>query len=346
MSLNRLIEEFLRERGAIAVGFANRETLAGGPPSADITYRLASARSAVSFAMPLNRDYIRAFLAKEDRQAHEQDNLGLNFRVTQLSWELAELLQREGLEAKGVAANTKYRKEIPGWQMLMHPDLSHRYLAVASGVGSFGWSGNVGIKGVGTGIILGSTVTSAELEPTPPVAEADRFCVNCRLCATACAGEMMERELPTTVTLGGREFTFGARKNILLCQFVCGGFTGLHRSGKWSTWSPGRFEIPDYRNPDKLLAALVRAMQAYGKRPPMPGGYSHPAAPDAKQFLTCGNCQLVCFGDRAETAANIKLLHGSGCVMQRPDGSLYRLPPQEAAIVFEEMEPERKSLYC
>ncbi|MBT4269412.1 MAG: hypothetical protein HN580_14890 [Deltaproteobacteria bacterium] len=36
MSLNGLIEEFLLERGALKVGFANKETLAGGPPSADL----------------------------------------------------------------------------------------------------------------------------------------------------------------------------------------------------------------------------------------------------------------------------------------------------------------------
>jgi len=346
MDLNQRIVEFLKERGAVAVGFATPETLAGGPPSADLTYRLPSARSAVSFALPLNRDRIRAFLAKEDRLAHEADNLNLNFRVTNLSWELAEMLKREGHESKGLAANTKYRKEVPGWQMLMHPDLSHRYLAVASGVGSFGWSGNVGIKGIGTGIILGSTVTAADLSPTASVVEGQGFCDKCRMCASACAGEMMEREVETKVTLGGREFSFGARKSILLCQLVCGGFTGLSRSGKWSTWSPGRFEIPDHRDHDRLLQSLLRAMSAYGKRPPMPGGYAHPAAPDAKQYLTCGNCQLVCFGNRAETAANLKLLHGSGCMMQRPDGSLYRLPPDEAATVFEEMEPERKSLYC
>ena len=345
MSLNQLIENFLRERGAIAVGFSTPETLAGGPPSTDLTYRLASARSAVSFALPLNRDRIRAFLAKEDRLGHEEDNIGLNLRVTNLSWELAEMLRREGHEAMGVAANTKYRKEFQGWQMLMHPDISHRYLAAASGVGSFGWSGNIGVKGVGTSIILGSTVTNADLTPTAPVPEGESFCENCRLCATACAGEMMDRETATSLTLGGRTFSFSARKSILLCQLVCGGFTGLSRSGKWSTWSPGRFEIPDYRDPKNLLTALLRAMQAYGRRPPMPGGYSHPAAPDARQYLTCGNCQIVCFGNRAETAANVKLLHGSGCMLQRPDGSLYRRPADEARTEFDGMEPERKSLY-
>ena len=55
MSLEQLIEEFLLENGAIKVRFANRESLAGGPPSADLTYQLEGARSAVSFALPLDK---------------------------------------------------------------------------------------------------------------------------------------------------------------------------------------------------------------------------------------------------------------------------------------------------
>jgi len=54
MSLEALVKEFLLERRAISVGIATVETLSGGPPSADITYRMEGARSAVSFALPVN----------------------------------------------------------------------------------------------------------------------------------------------------------------------------------------------------------------------------------------------------------------------------------------------------
>lgn len=89
MPLEHSIHEFLLERGALAVGIATTETLAGGPPSADITYGMEGARSAISFALPLNRDLIRAFLAKEDRFSHEEDNIKTNLRSKDLSWELA-----------------------------------------------------------------------------------------------------------------------------------------------------------------------------------------------------------------------------------------------------------------
>ena len=44
MSMEKLIEEFLLEKGAIKVGFASLESLAGGPPSTDLTYQLKDAR--------------------------------------------------------------------------------------------------------------------------------------------------------------------------------------------------------------------------------------------------------------------------------------------------------------
>lgn len=344
-SIESLIEEFLLERGALSVGIATTETLAGGPPSADITYRMEGARSAISFALPLDRDRIRAFLAKQDRYAHEEDNINTNLRSKDLSWELAEMLKGEGYRAKGTAANMKYRHDGEDWQLSLHPDISHRYIAVSSGMGSYGWSGNVGIKGHGTAIILGSTVTDADLSPTQPIPPEESFCDDCKLCYKACALGMFDNKKETSVTLGGVTFSHAARREYLRCDFVCGGFTGLARNGKWSTWSPGRFKVADIEDREELLKEFFRAVEAYNRRPPMPGGFMHTALEGYRQYLTCGNCQLVCWGGKDQTRENLKILHGSGCVMQKPDGELYALPPQEAEAVFQKMEPERRALY-
>ena len=51
-TLNQEIEALLVAQGAIKVGFATIDTLAGGPPSAALTYVLPSAKSAISFAFP------------------------------------------------------------------------------------------------------------------------------------------------------------------------------------------------------------------------------------------------------------------------------------------------------
>jgi len=347
MSLNDEIEEFLLDRAALKVGFATLETMAGGPPSADLTYVLPEARSAVSFALPLDREKIRAFLSKRDLMSHEKDNIDVNIKSTLMSRELALMLKEKGHSSRGVLSNLNYRTDIEGWQLTLPPEISHRYIAVRSGVGSFGWSGNVGLSGYGTAILLGSVVTAARLEPTDPIPPEDSFCDRCKLCIASCASGMVDRKMETSVTLGGVKFTFGARKDYMLCEFVCGGFTGLHRSGKWSTWSPGRYLIPEDR--EELEKQFFRAVENYSKWPERkdtPGGYTNPALEGMKLRLTCGGCQIVCWGNKEETRENYRLRTKSGCAVQKEDGDVVFLPADEAERVFEAMDPVHRKLYC
>jgi hypothetical protein len=62
--------------------------------------------------------------------------------------------------------------------------------------------------------------------------------------------------------------------------------------------------------------------------------------------LTCGNCSLVCTGDKKENLSNLKTLLNSGCVIQHTDGSIKVLPPDEAEEEFMKMDPEHRALYC
>ena len=61
--------------------------------------------------------------------------------------------------------------------------------------------------------------------------------------------------------------------------------------------------------------------------------------------LTCGNCQLICWGDPKETAENYRILTNSGCVVQKENGDIVVLPPKEADEVFNKMDPKHKRLY-
>ena len=57
--LTEQLKTLVRSYGAVYVGIATRETLEGGPPSTDLGYILPEARSAISFALALNREFIR-----------------------------------------------------------------------------------------------------------------------------------------------------------------------------------------------------------------------------------------------------------------------------------------------
>lgn len=350
-ALTANISNYLLENGAVSVGFSTKETLQDSPPGADITYLMNDGMSAISFVLPLNKEYIRRFLAKKDRLAHQRDKMATYIRARELSDELAQMLKGEGYKAIGTAPNNTYRMEEEEWYL--SPEISHRYLAVASGAGSFGWSGCVGIKGYGSAVLLGTTITDAELEPTFPLPEEENFCCNCKACAGACPTEMFSDKEEMAFTLGGREYTHAARIDFFRCYLGCGGDMGLHKSKKWSSWSPGRFEIPEV--PDGPLETLRRAgevrhkriqLESAGQTSQFFSADTRPREPINPVIVTCGNCSHVCTGDKKENLENLKILRSSGCVIQYPDGSVKALPPDEAEEEFNRFPPEHRALYC
>ena len=229
------VKELARCLGASAVGIATTETLAGGPPSVDLSYVLPGAKSAVSFLVPLNQSYIEPYLQKKDRHSHETDNVRANTLSTGISFEIAAYLTQKGHPSVGLTANIVYRTDTPNGPFDEKPPISHRYLAVRSGIGYFGLSGNVITPENGAAVILGSLVTTAALISTEPLRPEENYCDNCRLCIASCASDYMNPDEKTVVRMGDVEFSYSSRRHHSRCDYVCGGFTGLHKSGKWST---------------------------------------------------------------------------------------------------------------
>lgn len=340
--LSRTVMDYAFSSGACAAGIATQETLAGGPPSADLTYVLPSARSAVVFAFPLDQGAISPFLGKRDRRSHEKDNVAINLTASGTALELSNFLSQRGFRSEPVAANQVYRKDTPRGLFDLMPEIALRYLAVRSGVGHFGLSGNVITAKEGAGIIIGAAVTEAELAPTPPLPAEDSYCDNCRLCLASCISGLMDPVEMTHITLGGVTFSYAKRRSYNRCEYVCGGFAGLHPSGKWSTWSPGRFPIPE--GDHAFMPALVKAVKAYAKWPARPGGFYHVVMKD-KLYFTCGHCQLICHPDKEERKRRYQSLVTSGVVVQQPDGSLRVCPPGEAKTYVSGLHPEKRAMY-
>lgn len=153
----------------------------------------------------------------------------------------------------------------------------------------------------------------------------------------------MSSDEKTTVTLGGVEFAYSKRRQHVRCDYVCGGFTGLHRSGKWSTWSPGRFPIPERDH--EFKAALAKASSVYSRRPKPRGGFFHFMMPGNKLEYTCGHCQLVCHPDKAVRVRRHKMLTESGVVVQNPNGSREAVSTDVAIQRIAAMSPEIRALH-
>jgi epoxyqueuosine reductase QueG len=341
--LTQVLKKLVKNSGAIAVGIATTETLEGGPPSTDLTYVLPEAKSAVVFAVPLDQGAIERYLKKEDMASASIDNRRANNIASGLALELSEFLNMKGFKSIPLVANGVYRKDTPNGPYDEKPPISHRYLAVRSGIGHFGLSGNVIMDKVGAAVILASVVTEAELIPTEPLPPEDNYCDSCRLCMSACASGLMSSEEETTVTLGNVNFHYSKRRSYNRCEYVCGGFTGLNQSGKWSTWSPGRFPIPE--KDEEFLGALIKAVPAYRNRKKVDYGLYHALVPGSLLEFTCGHCQLICHPDKQVRQSRYKMLINSGVVIQEPDGSLKAVSPEEAKQHLLLMKPEQRALY-
>jgi len=340
---DQTVKDLVLNAGAIDVGIVTTETLEGGPPSTDLSYVLVGARSAIVFALPLDQEKIERFLKKEDFPGHCLDNVRTNTQASGIALELARFLEMKGHAAVPVESNFVYRKDTARGPFDEKPPISHRYLAVRSGIGHFGLSGNVIRENEGAAIILGSVVTKAHLTPTEPLPAGENYCDECRLCMSACASGLMHGEEKTSVTLGGVEFSYARRQSYNRCDYVCGGFSGLSKSGKWSTWSPARFPIPD--KDEEFLEALIGAVKPYALRPRPGIGFFHPLLPGNKGQSTCGHCQIICHPDKDVRAKRLKILTEAGVVIQLEDGSLKGVSPEEALQHLAAMSPEERTLY-
>ena len=348
--LTTKVKEFALNYGAAAVGITTVETLAGGPPSTDLSYVLEDARSAVTFGVPLDQDKILDFLGKKNREAHQKDYCMAATISTGIAAQLASFVKQFGHDSVAVMANEVYRNDAPKMKRNQYPDISHRYLAVRGGIGWFGFSGNVITPAHGPNVNFATMVTTAKLTPTDPLQETDNFCEDCKeVCNASCPSGLFRygSKDEITVTMGGVDFTYTKRRTYDHCNYVCGGNSGLHQSGRWSTWSPARFPIA--KRDEDVLPVLREAALAWRNRPELPGGgLQQPIQYGISKRdlpLTCGNCALVCHPDKAERDRRLKLLQDSGVIIQHEDGSVEAVTPEKGAAHIASMTPERRALY-
>jgi len=361
-TLNEEIEKFLLDKGVIKVGFATQETMYSpeGIPSTEFAKILPDGQSAVCFAFPKDREKIRAFLRKDLPHGcvdHNKHNFDIYVKIIKISEELVDILKEKGYNAAQILPNFDWAGEGRSKPLISRPLFSLSYLAVCSGLGRFGWSGNVLMKGYGATILFGGIITNAKLEPTDPLPESESVCNQCKLCTKVCAFRMFSDNETQEVTLGGNQYEYSKRVNHCRCIIVCGGLSGLDKTGKWSTWSPVRHPYPE--TDDDVYLTLASAFKADAivhvkgereldrrqlKRDPvlkkvLSGDKKGAAAALKSGYATCGNCQLICWGNPKETAENYRILTNSGCTVLDDEGFIEVKSCEEAQKLYEEKFP-------
>jgi epoxyqueuosine reductase QueG len=315
--------------GADLVGVTTRDLLADGPPSADPRYLLPSANSVISFALALDREIVQDFISKKTWRPHCDNRKAIAQILYTIGDTLAEQLRSEGYEAVNVDLNNNYRPEKDAADVTemieFHPDFSHRYAALASGVGRLGWSGNLLTKEYGARVELGSVLTSATLTPDTPIPDEEHPCDRCKMCSLVCPVEMIQPKASVQVTVAGVTETISRKRPNTCCWIGCTGYEGLASSGTWSNWSPYRLGRPlpeDKQELDSLCISLQKADPQMQTADSSFNDYRQAVFdPDWFYYTVCGFCRSVCSPGREERLANRKLIVNSGTTTLMLDGS-------------------------
>jgi epoxyqueuosine reductase QueG len=325
--LETRVKTIARENGAALVGLASRKRLSDAPPSGNPGYLLPSAQSIISFAIPYDQLALKEFFRKTNWRSFNTDKKEITRRLYVISDQLEDFLRREGFDALSVDINNNYRPE-PGAQdvseiVAMNPDFSHRYGAVAAGLGRLGWSGNVMTPHYGSAILLGTVLTSAKLSPDPIL--EDNPCDGCKMCVASCPVEMMHRKESVKITIAGITEEIARKRTNNCCWIGCDGYHSLSPSRKWSNWSPYRMDTSLPAKDEIVDELCTRLRKADPDASPNElNAYTNYREaffdPGYLFFSVCAQCANVCWPAREDRIENRKHLANSGIVVLRVNG--------------------------
>jgi epoxyqueuosine reductase QueG len=324
--LEHQIKTIAKESGASLVGIASKERLYDAPQSANPDYLLPSTQSIISFAVTLDKKIIRDFMSKKDWLSHCEERKQLARLLYGIGDCLVDFLKNKGFEAICVDLNNNYRHE-PGAKDVTEmtefiPEFSHRYGAVAAGIGRLGWSGNVLTADHGALVELGTVLTSAKLQPDPLI--ENNPCDQCKLCTNVCPVQMIHNKKTIKVRVAGMDEEIAEKRPNTCCWIGCTGYQGLAPNGKWSNWSPYRLSHLLPQDKIELDALNIRLQKADPQMYLEDNSFNDYRAamfnPDWFTNTVCGNCRLVCWQKREDREQNKNLIVNSGIVVLNPDG--------------------------
>ena len=323
------LKSLAKRLGADLIGVASRAVLSDGPPSAEPRYLLPSANSVISFAVSLDKDNARDFISKKEWKAHCEDRKRIARTLYGIGDALVEKLRSEGHEAVNVEINNTYRPEAKAADVTemteFHPDFSHRYAALAAGIGRLGWSGNLLTGKFGALVELGSVLTSATLTADSPISDNDHPCDRCRMCSLVCPVQMIDPTVSTHVTVAGITETIAQKRPNTCCWIGCTGYQGLATSRTWSNWSPYRLPHALPKEKQALDALCIRLQKADPQMQDEENSLKNYRQavfdPDWFYYTVCGFCRAVCTPGRDGRLANRKRIMDSGTAALNLDGS-------------------------
>lgn len=324
MSVEDHLKSIALNAGATSCGIASLERLKDGPPSADPTYAMPSARSVISYAIAFDYEILAKFMAKEHFDPFVRHKKDLETLLYVVGDKLVDELKAQGHDAMVVSINSVYRPEPgvpdPSKARAMIPDFSLRYGAVAAGLGRIGWSGNIMTPEHGATVVIGAVITDAVLEQDPLLQENP--CDRCMACVRVCPADMIKRQESVTVEMFGLTDEIAAKRTNNACYMSCTDYHGLSPDGKWSNWSPYRQEggLPTEDAKVDEACDTCRSVDPNNSK-----FFDKPyrdfiTDPIEKLHSPCGFCSYICAGPAPQKHKTRMRIQKSGFTVLRPSG--------------------------
>lgn len=197
------IEKKAIRLGAVAVGVCSIESLIKTDSMGlDV---MPSAKSVVAIAC----SHSRAALDSKNLQVKQNDTMATYEKVRAVSKELAMTLEGQGHSALAIPPFLPMDMSDGKYGMVGSVDL--KKAAVEAGIGSYGKSGLVLVKGFGPRVRLGAVLTSAPLKLTKKRSKS--LCPEeCQICLSGCPGKALLGKGKVDKRACGRViFQFGLR---------------------------------------------------------------------------------------------------------------------------------------
>lgn len=232
MLTSETVKDYARECGADLVGIGSMDRFEGAPKWADPRYVFPDARAIIALAFRIPRGYLRGI--EEGTHFYQYPAMGYSsineVYAPMVLRELACFLEDEGYEG-GVWRNTggrgpisdltgdpqepsEYGRRLPYVEPVSPekpaPDvfLHFRIAAYTCGLGEIGYSKVFLTPEFGPRQRFAFMFTDAPLEPDP-IYDGPPICDQCKLCATNCPGHAISKTETVTVTVAGRELSWG-----------------------------------------------------------------------------------------------------------------------------------------
>ncbi|MBI2876628.1 MAG: 4Fe-4S binding protein [Candidatus Tectomicrobia bacterium] len=261
------VKALAKEWGADLVGVAPIERLTDSPAPWEPGSLLPQTRTLLSLGIRINRTV---------QAVHLLDRSDLPFsrfacsapddRLDQIAAQVSNFLEDMGHDACPLPASEPLSQWIHGGALF-----SHRYAAIAAGLGQPGWSSNLITLEAGAGIRLSTVLTSAELIPDPLPRE--ELCHRCMACVKACPAGAISLQEAVPVRVGGLTY-FCASRSLPRCLWGCSGLP----------LPPP--ELPEETSLPQALGLLSEALS------------SRASLPVPLDFSRCGRCQAICYPRR------------------------------------------------